>query len=356
MSHDSFETIAYMPYAPLEGSFQIGEYEVWPFHKECNVRISKHQLLDHLNRLFGRYFERKFDRKKGGYDKPLQEVFVISPVCFNGTTADMTEEQLEEIRDIAHIIAFCAINELAFASSSADAFVLHTYSFSPGSNMVRLWDKGFADVAMVKITKPYYVSDSLSKFHKTPLSDALATALQLKHKEPVRRIFRTLELFYHTATHAEMITGEHRILSLVMCFEVLLNFKGEKRRFANKIEQDIANNSPHKETRLVQGRQGTTQLEHSQTGWWAYDLYDLRSDIVHGKAVDWKLQKYGGVSTRIEFGGILLRKLVKRVLTEQGLWPPDSDQDVLGDAILEAEALDQLLAQKVSDFQQRSPR
>lgn len=351
MSKPEFSQVAYMPYSPIKEGFRIGNYEVWPFFKESGKRINNRVIIDHLSRLFGRYFERKSDRAKGIYDKPLDAVFMISPINFEIGVNEFTEEQLEEIKTVCHIITFCAINECAFVSSSADAFILHVYKFQPGGDGVVLGNTFFANLDMVKLVKPYYIDPSLLKFEKTTLSDALGKAVPFKDRKRVRRVFRTLELFYHTATHSEMMTDEHRLLSLIMCFEVLLNFDG-KLKFAKMIEKSIDNYKPVSETRKVKIRNKDTELKHSKTTWWAFDLYDLRSHIIHGSNVNWEIEKYGDIWTRIKFGGILIRKLIKKILSQESLWPPDdaSDSDIIGDAIIEVDRLDIKLEKMVAEF------
>ncbi|MGB8658227.1 MAG: hypothetical protein WCE90_10660 [Candidatus Zixiibacteriota bacterium] len=352
MSETNLFQIAYMPYAPIKEGFQIGNYEVWPFYKESNTKINNQKAIEKLTCLFRQYFERKFDKVKGGYDKPLDEVFIISPLNYEIGVNEFTETQIEEIRDVCHTISFCAINECAFVTSSADLFTLHRYSFQPGSDSFRLGITYFSNLEMIKFMKPNYLESSLLEFEKTDLCHSLGKALQFKDRNQIKRIFRTLELFYHTATHSEMMTDEHRLLSLVMCFEVLLNFNS-KESFVSKIETMLENYRPILETKPVPRRNNKVEdLTYSKTGWWAYDLYNLRSNIVHGKDINWDFQKYGNVWTRIQFGGILIKKLVKKILSQESLWPPDdaSDSDIIGDAIIEADRLDIKLENMVAEF------
>lgn len=340
--------IAYMPYAPIKEGFQIGNYEIWPFYKESNKRINNKKAIEQLTCLFRQYLERKFDKVKGGYDKPLEEVFIISPLNHQMGVNEVTDSQIKEIRSVCHIISFCAINECAFVSSSADSFILHHYSFQPGSDSFRLGSTYFSNLDMIKFMKPYYLdylASSRLQFEKTNLCDVLGKALQFKDRNQIKRIFRTLELFYHTATYSEMMTDEHRVLSLVMCFEVLLDFKG-KLEFAEEVEEMIDNYRPILESRV------DIKLEHSKMGWWAYDLYKLRNEIVHGDDINWEFQKYGNIRTRIQFGGILIRKIIKKILAQEKLWPPDdaSDSDIVGDAIIEVDRLDIKLENMVAEF------
>ena len=351
MPERNISQVAYMPYAPIKESFQIGNYDVWPFYLQSGKRVKNQDVIKHLTRFFNRYVERKFDRINGEYcDKPLEDAVIISPTNYELGLNKLSEIQIEEIKTICHIISFCAMNECAFVSSSADAFILHLYKFQPGSDGVMLGNTLFANLDMVKLMKPYYIDPSLLKFDKTDLCDVLGKALLFRDRKPVQRIFRALEIFYHTATHSEMMTDEHRLLSLLMCFEVLLNFNG-KESFANKIERMIENYQPNSEKRAVKRKNDKEEdLTYSKTGWWAYDLYNLRTDIVHGKDINWKFQKYGNVWTRIQFGGILLRKLIKEILSQESLWPPDDADAIIADAIIEVDRLDIKLENMVAEF------
>jgi hypothetical protein len=353
-TRDRYE-VAYLPYAPIKDGFKVGDYEIWPYHRECESRIRERRGRDHLSKFLACYHERRFDRQRGGYDEPVEEIFVISPQDSSAQPCTLTQQQAEDIRSVAHILAFSAINEPCITKWTSDAFVLHTLTFQGGSESVRLYDTIYSDPAMVKFLKPHYLPKPLLKFEKTDLCDALGQAMRMRNDSCIRRVFRAMELFYHTATHSEMMTAESRLLSLVTSFEVLLNYR-DKWRFADRIDRWLDNYHPAIETRSLLKDGQPSDVSHTKTGWWAFDLYNLRSAIVHGKQVDWCLEKYGNIWTRIEFGGILLRKLVKRVLKQKNLWPPESDQDILGDAILEADALDNVLSQKVSEFQERIRR
>ena len=344
MLERNFAQVAYMPYAPIKESFQIGNYEIWPYYKESSQRIKDKNVIHHLNRLFGRYFERKYDRERGGYDKPLEEIFLISPTNFKLGISKFSEEQIEEIQIVSYIIAFCAINECAFVASSTDAFILYIQNFQVGLDGIAFRNKYFSKLNMVKFIKPYYLDVPLLKFEKTNLCDALGKALQFKNRVQIRRIFRALELFYHTATHSEMAIDEHRLLSLLMCFEVLLNFKS-KMEFVKRIESLFRNPESTMETRTIKIKNKDKNLTLSKTGWWAFDLYNLRSDIVHGNEINWDIQKYGNIWTRIQFGGILLRKLIKKILSQESLWQSDCV-----DSIIEADNLDETLEEIITEF------
>jgi hypothetical protein len=99
------------------------------------------------------------------------------------------------------------------------------------------------------------------------------------------------------------------------------------------------------ETRTIKIKNKDKNLTLSKTSWWAFDLYNLRTDIVHGNEINWDIQKYGNIWTRIQFGGILLRKLIKKILSQESLWQSD-----YFDSTIEAYNLDETLEKKVTEF------
>jgi len=335
MSEKDFSQIAYMPYAPIEKYFHIGNYEVWPYQKMKKEKIESKDIIKHLDKLFGMYYERAFDKEKGGYDKRIDEIYIITPDNFNIGNSIYTDKQINDIRSISHIIAFTAISDLSFIAQSTDSYILYLQNFNIGSEGITIWSTYFKRYDMVKFMKPYHLNNSLLKYSKTKLADTLGEALGDKEINEFERIFRSLEKYFYTATRGEMVTNEHRLLSLVMCFELLLDFDG-KKEFVEKVEELLDFYDPIMVTRYV--KEIEEEDTRNKTSWWVYDLYDLRSNIVHGNAVDWQIEKYGGIWQRIDFGRILLRKLIKKILLKHELW-----NSTIQNSIVEADSIDKTL-------------
>lgn len=352
MRETSYCQVAFMPYAPIKKSFEIGGYEIWPYFEERSKRMTDPQVVQYLDHLFGRYFERKYDYcKKCGYDEPIREIFIVSPKHFEIGAKKFTKRQLGEIRAISHIVSFCSINERAFVSSSADAFILYIQNFQIGSDGIAFWDKSFSTLDMVKFIKPYYIGTGPLQFEVTDFCTSLGKVLHKSDTDQTRRIFRCLELFYHTATHGEMVLDEHKLLSLVMCFEVLLEFK-HNYQFAERIEE-LPNLKITPEIRCINKHGKSVRERKSKTSWWAFDLYNLRSSIVHGEAVKWEIEKYGDIWTRIRFGGFLLMKLIKKILSEMSIWQPDYRQHIID---VGPYSLDEKLLRMTDEFTRRHKR
>lgn len=344
MSKLRYAQVAYMPYAPIKEEFRIGNYEVWSYYKEVKIRVLEETTIKYLDLLFGRYYERKYSAKRGGYDCKIKDIFIITPLGFNLGQDVYSNNQINDIRAIVHSITFSAICELSYSSSSSDAFIFYLQNFTVGKDGIGIQDKYYSKLDMVKFIKPYNIPATIIKFTKTPLCDALGKALTFKERIQIKRLFRSIELFYHTATYGDMITNEHRILFLVMCFEDILGFEN-KIEFVKKIEMILYNYNPSLETRLINYKNIEKPVEKSKTSWWAFDLYNLRSQIIHIEEINWEVKKYGDVWARIKFGGFLLRKIVKTILKNESIW-----ESTLPDIILESQRLDERLEEIVEDF------
>jgi len=56
MSDDKPSQIAFMPYAPFQESFVIGNYKVWNFKIESSNRIKDEKILNQVKNYFNRYY------------------------------------------------------------------------------------------------------------------------------------------------------------------------------------------------------------------------------------------------------------------------------------------------------------
>lgn len=343
--------IVYMPYAPVKNPFTIGSYEVWPFHRECEARVKNPAALGTLREMF----ESHRENGSSGRDGIISEVYVVSPGGFVPGTDVLTPADIENIKRVCHVIAFSAINE-PFQSSCSDAFALFLQAFRPGEKTTRIWNKEYQEMTEIRIHRPYHLDSSLVGYEKTSLCDVLGKALENPRKKNLKRIFKALELFYHAATHSELVSDEFRAVTLATCFESLLGFRN-KNDFGKKIEDLVEVKNPIEKTRTVTLKKSGKNVKQKHTApatvWWAYDLYDLRKDIVHSNKVDWNKSSYGDVHARIEFGKILLRKVIKSLLVKEKLLKKAFGFAV-EEAILDPDNLDERLEQIVEKNNARS--
>lgn len=316
--------IAFMPYASIQETIRIGKYEVWQFDKEASNRISNKKVLKQIQSYFNRYYEYVFNPEEGGNDKNLKTINIISPIDFAIGEEVLSEEHILNIQSIAHILSFSSIFETGFGSNSSDSFQTIIQNFVQNQEGMRVWTDYYTRYNLFKILKPLHINSPFFPYKITNLASSLGNALEAREtNQLIKQIFNSLELIFHTITFGEMITNFHRVLTLLMAFEVLLGFEN-KKEFVEQIEKYIIDPKAvliKRNINLPGGR--GAEFEKSKTCWWAYALYDLRSQIIHGEEIDWKIKEYGDIWIRIEFAGSLFKRIFKIILTEVGFFEND---------------------------------
>lgn len=357
MDNKQVYNIAFMPYAPIKDGFKLGKYEIWPFYKEAEQKIKDSDVLSQLKKYFGRYYEYKYDLKRGGYDEIIDSIHIISPEDFEIGVYKLTPKQIKDIQTISHIISFSSIFETAFGSTTSDPYIVIIQSFVKGKEGLKTWGKFYAQYDCFKVMKPLYVSSPVFPYDKTKLCEILVDSLNLRDSNPtINKIFRSLELLFYTITYEDMITNEHRLLTLLMAFEVLLNFK-DKKGFVKSIEKyirDININPINIKRKIRCAGNKENEVEKPLTCWWAYDLYDLRSQIIHGETVDWKIRDYGNIWTRIKFSGILFSYLYKLILMDEKIWEYNGVDDFTN--LITAYDIDEKLEKIMKKFKEMNLR
>lgn len=350
MSKETFQ-IAFMPYAPIQETFKLGQYDIWPFYKEAENIIEDKVVLEQLKKFFSRYVEFKFQKELKRHEEQPCQIIIISPLNFKVGQDKFLESQIRDIVSLVHVIAFSSIFEIGFTPNTSDPFQVHIQNFVKGEEGLSVWDKFYMNYNLFKVLKPLYISDSFFPFKPTELSNTLVDSLELRDSNnSIKRIFRSLELLYHTITFSDMITDEHRLLTLLMSFEVLLGFQN-KQEFVKSIKQFISGHKPIYSEREIYLKRNDKQLvKWPLTCWWAYDLYDLRSEIIHGEVVHWKYEEYGTVWQRVTFAGNLFKRIYKLLLKENGLW-----EDNFLSGLVETYDMDEKLIEIMNEFKEMHP-
>jgi len=343
--------LAFMPYANFNGELKLGGYNIWPFYSNLEQRIKDRIVRSQLKKYFKRFYEYKYYRDKGGKDIRLESIYIITPENFTIGKDSISDQQKKDIFSLSNIIAFSSIFETGLGHQTIDAFVVFFQNFTKNREGLSVWNKHYTKYNLFKIMKPIHVDSPFLPFYKTKLCDVLAYGLHLRSSnQNLKNIYRSLELLFHTITFGEMITNEHRLLTLLMAFETLLQFEN-KIEFVKFLEKYIHDLNPILTTRLI-NRSGVKQIKvkKSKTSWWAYDLYNLRTQIIHGEDADWKITEYGDIWTRIKFAGLLFRRIYKNVLEENNLWKSDFIE-----GLIEAFDFDSELVKIMDEFKEMNP-
>jgi hypothetical protein len=351
MSNNKHFQIAFMPYAPLQENLKIGNYEVWQFNNDSSKRIADKKVLKQIKNYFNRYNEYVFSQAEGGIDKNLETINIITPMDFVVGEEMLTEKHILNIRSIAHILSFSSIFETGFGANSSDPFQTIVQSFVQNQEGMTVWTKYYTRYNLFKILKPLHINSPFLPYKLTNLATSLGNALEARETNIIiKQIFNCLELIFHTITFGEMVTDFHRTLTLLMAFEVLLGFEN-KKKFVEQIEKYIEDPESVLVKRMVNLPGGKKkEFEKSKTCWWAYDLYNLRNQIIHGEEVDWKLKEYGDIWIRIKFAGSILKRIFKIMLTESDYFKND-----VMERIIEAHSMDETFEDIIKEFLDLNP-
>lgn len=351
MSNNKPFQIAFMPYAPIQENLKLGNYEVWQFSNDSSTRITDKKVLNQIKNYFERYYEYVFNQEEGGIDKNLETINIITPIDFAIGEEMLTENQITDIRSIAHILSFSSIFETGFGTNSSDPFQTIIQSFVQNQEGMKVWTTYYSRYNLFKILKPLHINSSFFPFQFSNLASSLGRALNERETNTkIKQIFNSLELIFHTVTFGEMVTDFHRTLTLLMAFEVLLSFEN-KKEFVDQIEEYIEDSEAVLVKRMVNlPGVGNKEFEKSKTCWWAYDLYDLRSQIIHGEIVDWKLKEYGDIWIRIKFAGSIFKRIFKLMLTEFGYFENNEMEQ-----IIEAHSMDETFENVIKEFLDLNP-
>jgi hypothetical protein len=350
MNKEIFQ-IAFMPYAPIQEKFKMGQYEILPFYKEAEKIILDKEVLEQAKKFFSRYVEFKLQRELKRHEEQPCQIIIITPSNYKVGQDKLLNNQTRNIVSLAHILAFSSIFEIGFSSTTSDPFQVHIQNFVKNEEGFSVWNKAYMNYNLFKVLKPLYVESSFFPFKPTDLSNALAKSLELRDSNnDIKRIFRSLELLYHTITFSDMITEEHRLLTLLMAFEVLLDFKN-KHEFVESIQHYITDHKPSYFEREIFIKRNVKQfVKWPLTCWWAYDLYDLRSEIIHGEVANWRYEEYGTIWQRITFAGNLFKRIFKVLLNENGLW-----ENNFLNSLVETYDMDEKLIEIMNEFKEMNP-
>lgn len=324
-----------MPYAPyFVDGLQIGDYEIWSFYEKCDEKIKDQEVITNIKKILSRHCRIKMGKKYE--EEEIKNIYMISPQNYE-FKEPFSEKQREDIFKIRDIISFCSISKSEsdqfFFEFSSNHFITHIQNIPGGmtnfdsividdtfsTNEVYIDGvKFFEPLSIIPITE-----NSLSSDIDKNLLESFNKCFNENNCEV---IFSVLNLFYYVFYRERIMDLKHKILLLCMCFDVLLNCDG-KKKFTKKICKIIQNEvepiddeyKPILEKRSIEidKSKSIKEITLNKTAWWAYDLYELRSNIVHHNKLELDVKKNGNIRTILLFGTILLKEIIIKKLIEK---------------------------------------
>lgn len=279
----------FLPYISIKEDLKIGEVLLWPFYIKKDKYIKDFLIRSQIEKFLKQYVDIK--------QKPLQNITMVSyksPDNFH----PLTETQSRKIRDTVTILCFSTIiKNTKWCAFSSDDFQLFHQNFIPGDERIAPASGSFIrrTVGGLKIKEvlfitPFYISHGWDISYDESILRALEKLQQdKKSKEFYRRIITSLEWVSYAYTNVDNFNYASRIVMMATAFEILLNGFKDRFEFMKKIKQltcnSLENTKKMRSTRMIYYKGKKQKKNFSFKEWWAYEFYELRNKIVHGKEV-----------------------------------------------------------------------
>jgi len=138
----------------------------------------------------------------------------------------------------------------------------------------------------------------------------------------VERVWRSLEWFRLAHLDGADQTDEAKLVATATAFESLfgLPMSGKQEEFAKKVETLVSDRHMRRGERVKRNRK---TINLSLAGCWAWDFYELRSDLVHGDAVPTHAFNTAHGTPHLVVGDLVLRECLLRELFRRGCFGAD---------------------------------
>ncbi len=281
----------FLPYISIKDDLKIGEVLLWPFYKKKDEYIKNPLIRSQIEQFLKQYVD------NSGKHKPLQNITIASyksPDNFK----PLTKNQLRKVRDAVTILCFSTIiKNTSWCAFSSDDFQLVHQNFIPGDDGIAPSSGSFIrrtigglKIEEVLFITPFYISQGWGINYDEKILRALEKLQQdKKGKEFYRRVITSLEWVSYAYTNVDNFNYSSRIVMMATAFEILLNGFKNRFEFMKKIKQLTCNSlddtKKMRSTREIYYKGKKRKVDFSFKEWWAYEFYNLRSNIVHGKEI-----------------------------------------------------------------------
>jgi hypothetical protein len=309
--------VDFLPWAGLKKSLSIGPVDLWPYYQEATTRVADPQIRAHLDEYFSCWVDQQ--------GIPVDTI----TVCSHGQVdfRQLMEEADCDIADARNALAFAGLladslrvlralsaKHKTWTPAAAEQFRLVTYKFRPGLRELTQMEGGIAamsDMTGVRLVKPPTILGGPLCFDEwlaTGFDNCFPRGAMAKVRE---RLFRALDWFRLAHVVDRQPSTLTRVVMMATAFETLLDLPRNNKsgKLAEEVDRRVASDTFTRESR----RLGNDEVEHTVAGWWAYDFYKLRNDIVHGETVGTEALTQGAfpqlLIADLVFGGCVARAL-----------------------------------------------
>jgi hypothetical protein len=316
--------ISFLPWAELKESVKIGPITFWSYYDENNHdKITDPDIKARLSKLFDSFVDNQ--------GKPVETITVCS--YNNDNLYELTDSKFKILREVVDILIFTSIaparktivsninHSGGWAPPTADIFELYSFplpdslkddfvTFRAGNsiNLFKIGDFNFH--------KPFATGGIFSG----PDEELIAgfdRCFSDDFPENVReRILRSLEWFRLSHVEGADVSVLSKVVMMATAFEILLKFpknsSEKKNYFTNYIKEHIASKNFIKENRKIDNK----NYEKTLAEFWAWDFYNLRSSIVHGDNVSYKVLIYKNSLSHLIVADLVFLECMMQVLLD----------------------------------------
>lgn len=316
--------VAFLPWLGMKQSITVGPVTFSPFELGS---VQEPAARDYLKRYFRRYVEVD--------GMPLRDIVLARHAGVRDFRYHTELERLDLSRAAA-ALALSGITEAWVVRIAhhnevpvpvADAFQLILQGFTTDSKFVAVTAGRSHHVwplENVMFTRPWAASRLFGGTDRH-LLEALGTLL-LKPgtlaPDFFERVWRSVEWFRLAHLDGADQTDEAKLVATATAFESLfgLPMSGKQKAFAQTVEGLVRDCEMERDVRV---RQNGKPINLSFAGCWAWDLYDLRSRLVHGDAVPTATLNTAHGIPHLVVANLVLRECLLRELFQRRCFGAD---------------------------------
>lgn len=329
----SYKRFSFLPYVALKEDIKIGNVLFWPKTKIDSIKNKK--IKGKIESFLNQYVNNL------EYKEPLQNITMISYKThgnFNVST--------KKIKDAVLILFFATIikNNKYFALSSDNFQIIHQNftlketGIAPVSGSLIRIKHGGLEIKEVLFIKPLHVNIGFLNYDEKILHALEKLQRDKTKKEFFQRIITALEWIGYAYTNIDNFNYSSRIVMLMTAYEFLFNKIDGKFEFVEKIKitcNDLDKLGRNRSKRKIYVKGKKEKKDFSFKEWWAYEFYNLRNKIVHGKVIKNKDLKNRKNKDYLSLGIKFFEECLKRELQFIGYYLYNFNDKILWEDIRE---------------------
>jgi hypothetical protein len=325
----------FAPYIRLRDDLRVGNILLWPFYLKKDNYIP--------DPLVRRQMEKFLERFVGSSEprRPLKNVTIVSYKS-PSNLKPLTRKQSREVRDAITTLCFCTlIRNASHIAFSSDDFQIIQQNFLPtkdkitpsSGSLIRRTTAGLKIAGVLFIT-PFHICQGWDICYDQEILRGIEKLQRDRaNREFHRQIITSLEWIGYAYTNVDNFNYASRIVMTATAFEILLGGFANRVKFMKKIKRltcDSSDNCERNRSEREICYHGKKQKKSfSLKECWAYDFYDLRSRIVHGKEVRSKDFKNRRRKKYFFLGIRFFEQCLKRLLSEKNCYSYDDGNKIL---------------------------